>query len=94
LPPEGTLRLAALYEKSERPARALDLYTLLADGSDRQNAFAYELEAARLMQSLGLSAEARRMLQRAREDAPADEAVRAKVEEVAKSLEASVQSGS
>jgi tetratricopeptide (TPR) repeat protein len=94
LPPEGTLRLAALYEKSERPARALDLYTLLADGSDRQNAFAYELEAARLMQSLGLSAEARRMLQRAREDAPADETVRAKVEEIAKSLEASVQSGS
>jgi len=94
LPPEGTLRLAALYEKSERPARALDLYTLLADGSDRQNAFAYELEAARLMQSLGLSAEARRMLQRAREDAPADEAVRAKVEEIAKGLEASVQSGS
>lgn len=94
LPPEGTLRLALLYEKSERPARALDLYTLLADGSDRQNAFAYELEAARLMQKLGLSAEARRMLQRAREDAPADEAVRAKVEEIAKSLEASVQSGS
>jgi tetratricopeptide (TPR) repeat protein len=94
LPPEGTLRLAALYEKSERPARALDLYTLLADGSDRQNAFAYELEAARLMQSLGLTAEARRMLQRAREDAPADETMRAKVEEIAKALEASVQSGS
>jgi tetratricopeptide (TPR) repeat protein len=94
LPPEGTLRLAALYEKSDRPARALDLFTLLADGSDRQNAFAYELEAARLMQSLGLSAEARRMLQRAREDAPADEAARARIEELAKTLDASVQSGS
>lgn len=94
LPAEGMLRLASLYEKSERPARALDLYTLLADGSDRQNAFAYELEAARLMQSLGLSAEARRMLQRAREDAPADEAVRKRVEELAQTLETAVQSSS
>jgi tetratricopeptide (TPR) repeat protein len=93
LPVEGMLRLAALYEKSERPARALDLYTLLADGSDRHDAFAYELEAARLMQALGLSAEARRMLQRAREDAPADEAVRKRVEELAQTLEAAVQSG-
>jgi tetratricopeptide (TPR) repeat protein len=94
LPAEGTLRLAALYEKSDRPARALDLFTLLADGSDRQNAFAYELEAARLMQSLGLAAEARRMLQRAREDAPADEAVRARVEELARGLENTVQASS
>lgn len=94
LPAEGTLRLAALYEKSDRPARALDLFTLLADGSDRQNAFVYELEAARLMQSLGLSAEARRMIQRARENAPADEAARARVEELARGLENTVQSGS
>jgi tetratricopeptide (TPR) repeat protein len=94
LPAEGMLRLAGLYEKSERPARALDLYTLLADGSDRQNAFLYELEAARLMQALGLSAEARRMLQRARQDAPADEAVRKRVEELAQTLETAVQSGS
>jgi tetratricopeptide (TPR) repeat protein len=94
LPAEGMLRLAMLYEKSERPARALDLFTLLADGSERQNAFAYELEAARLMQSLGLSAEARRMLQRAREDAPADEAVKKRIEELATSLETAVQTGS
>jgi tetratricopeptide (TPR) repeat protein len=94
LPAEGMLRLAGLYEKSERPARALDLYTLLADGNDRQSAFLYELEAARLMQALGLSAEARRMLQRAREDAPADEAVRKRVEELAQSLETAVQTGS
>ena len=91
LPPEGALRLAALYEKSGRPARALDLYTVLADGSDRQNAFAYELEAARLMQKLDLRSEARRMLQRAREDAPHDPAVRARIEEVASALEAGAQ---
>ncbi|HKU39195.1 MAG TPA: tetratricopeptide repeat protein [Polyangiales bacterium] len=94
LPPEGTLRLAALYEKSERPARALDLFTLLANGSDQPNLFAYQLEAARLMQKLGLSAEARRMLQRAREAAPKDPAVQARVEELAQSLSGSVQSGS
>ena len=27
LPPDGTRRLAVLYERSGRPARALDLYT-------------------------------------------------------------------
>ncbi|HKP64637.1 MAG TPA: tetratricopeptide repeat protein [Polyangiales bacterium] len=94
LPPEGTLRLAALYEKSERPARALDLYTLLAGGSDLPNLFAYQMEAARLMQKLGLTAEARRMAARARETAPQDPAVQARLEELAQSLSASVQSGS
>jgi tetratricopeptide (TPR) repeat protein len=88
LPGEGVLRLAMLYEKSGRPARALDLYTLLANTPDRASAVTYALEATRLMQSLGLAAEARRMLQRAREDAPADEAVRQRLEELAKTLEA------
>ena len=94
LPPEGTIRLALLYEKSDRPARALDLYALLADGSDRTNAYAYRLESARLMQKLGLGSEARRAMQRARDEAPADEAVRAEVEKICKSLEAGVQPSS
>jgi hypothetical protein len=34
------------------------------------------------------------MLQRAREDAPVDDAARARVEELARSLETTVQSGS
>jgi tetratricopeptide (TPR) repeat protein len=94
LPPEGTLRLAMLYEKSERPARALDLYTLLAGGTDQPNLFAYQMEAARLMQKLGLTAEARRMLQRARESAPQEPAVQARLDELAQGLSAGVQSGS
>jgi tetratricopeptide (TPR) repeat protein len=94
LPPEGTLRLAMLYEKSDRPARALDLYTVLAGGSDQPNLFAYQIEAARLMQKLGLSAEAKRMLQRARENAPQDPAVQARLEELAAGPSESVQSGS
>jgi tetratricopeptide (TPR) repeat protein len=87
LPAEGTLRLALLYEKTDRPARALDLYSVLADGNDRVNAFAYRLEAARLMKKLGLEADARKAIQRARDEAPADEAVRARVEEICKTLE-------
>jgi tetratricopeptide (TPR) repeat protein len=67
LPPEGTLKLAQLYEQSDRAARALDLYSLLARGSDRPNLHLYCIEAARVMQQLGLGGEARRMLQRAAE---------------------------
>jgi tetratricopeptide (TPR) repeat protein len=71
LPPEGTLSLARLYEKRPDGAtRALDLYSILAQGSDRPNLPLYHLEAARLMKGLDLTVEARRMLQRARELAP------------------------
>lgn len=87
LPPEGTLALAALYEKSQRPARALDLLTVLAEGSDRANAWAYQLEAARLAKTLGHQADARRMLKRATELAPQDAAVRERIEQIRSSLE-------
>jgi tetratricopeptide (TPR) repeat protein len=80
LPPEGTRRLAVLYERSERPARALDLYMLLAEGSDLANLLDYQLDAARLMRKLGLDAEARRMLQRAAELAAADPELKARVD--------------
>ena len=54
LPPEGTLRLAALYERRPDGAvRALDLYSMLARGSDRPNLHLYHMEAARLMKTLG-----------------------------------------
>jgi tetratricopeptide (TPR) repeat protein len=89
LPPEGALRLAHLYESSGRDARALDLYSLLARGSDRTNLHQYHMEAARLMQKLGLSGDARRMLQRARELAPPDDGVRAKIAQALAELEAS-----
>jgi len=80
LPPEGAVRLAELYERSGRATRALDLYALLARGSDRPNLHVYHEQAARLMVSLGLSDEAHRMLLRARELAPDDAAVRGRIE--------------
>jgi len=86
LPPEGTRRLAALYESSGAPARALDLYSMLAAGSDRPNLHLYHLEAARLMAGLGLESDARRMLQRARELAPADEQVQANISQALEQL--------
>jgi tetratricopeptide (TPR) repeat protein len=87
LPPEGALRLARLYEKSGAAARALDLYSMLAAGSDRPNLHLYHLEAARLMKSLDLKGDARRMLQRARELAPQDEAIQLHITEALAQLE-------
>jgi tetratricopeptide (TPR) repeat protein len=86
LPPDGTRRLAALYEAEGATARALDLYSMLAAGSDRPNLHLYHLEAARLMTSLGLESEARRMLQRARELAPPDEAIQTRIAQALEQL--------
>jgi len=88
LPPEGTLRLARLYEKRpDGAARALDLYSILAQGSDQPNLPLYHLEAARLMKGLDLKVEARRMLQRARELAPSDAEVQTGISEALRDLE-------
>ena len=88
LPPEGTLRLAKLYERADAAARALDLVSLLAAGSDRPNLHVYHLEAARLMRGLGLTADARRMLQRARELVPDDESSQQRITQALDELEA------
>lgn len=78
-PPEPTLRLALLHEKSGNQARALDLYHLLAQGSDVLNHCTYYRQAARLMLALGHRTEARRMLQRAAEVAPDAPEIRAEI---------------
>ena len=70
LPPEGAVRLAQLHERAGNAARALDLYSMLARGSDRPNLHVYYEQAARLLTTLELPEEARRMLVRARELAP------------------------
>lgn len=80
LPPEGTTRLAALHEARGNRARALDLFSLLARGSDHANQLGYHIEAARLMADLGHVDAARRMLQRAHELAGDDTAARSEVE--------------
>lgn len=77
LPPEGAVPLAELHEKRGNRARALDLYNLLANGSDVANHFVYYRNAARLLRELDQPVEARRMLQRASELAPPDPELRA-----------------
>src|SRR4029078_13286380 len=72
LPPEGAVPLAELHEKRGNRARALDLYNLLANGSDVANHFAYYRNAARLLRELDQPVEARRMLQRCNSLAPPD----------------------
>jgi len=88
LPPEGALRLAELLERAGNRARALDLYSLLARGSDRANLHVYHEQAARLMRGLGLATEARRMLHRARELAPDDEATQTRITQALAELDA------
>jgi tetratricopeptide (TPR) repeat protein len=77
LPPEGAVPLAELHEKRGNRGRALDLYNLLANGSDVANHFSYYRNAARLLRELDQPGEARRMLQRASELAPQDPELRA-----------------
>jgi len=74
LPPEGGVRLAQLHERAGNLPRALDLYSLLARGSDRPNLHVYHEQAARLLSALGMPDDARRMLVRARELAPEGDA--------------------
>jgi tetratricopeptide (TPR) repeat protein len=80
LPPECALPLAELHEKTGNPTRALDLYNVLASGSDARNRYTYHRQAARLLRELGHAVDARRMLQRAAELAPPDPEIRAELE--------------
>jgi tetratricopeptide (TPR) repeat protein len=73
LPPETAVPLAQLHERAGQPQRAADLYTMLAQGSDRQNHFRYYGEAGRLLKEIGMGGEALRMLQRARELSPEED---------------------
>jgi tetratricopeptide (TPR) repeat protein len=64
--PAGTATtLAKLYESEGRLDRAADMYRALSEGSDRERHGLYHYEAGRLLLSLGLDDEARRMLTRA-----------------------------
>jgi tetratricopeptide (TPR) repeat protein len=76
LPPECAVKLAQLHEAAGNRSRALDLYRILAGGSDLPSLYLYHQEAARLMLALDLRTEAKRMLQRGLEVAPDDPAIR------------------
>lgn len=80
LPPELATKLAELHEARGNQARALDLYALLTQGSDRANRPAYLAQVARLLLALDRPAEARRALQKLVELAPAGSTERAEAE--------------
>jgi tetratricopeptide (TPR) repeat protein len=79
-PPVSAVALAGLYEKRGRLERAADLYRSLASGGDRANHLEYHRQAARVLEELGLLAEARRMLTRAAALAEGEADVLAEVE--------------
>jgi tetratricopeptide (TPR) repeat protein len=64
-PPTTATTLAKLYEAEGRLDRAADMYRALSQGSDKEHHALYHYEAGRLLQTLGLTDEARRMLTRA-----------------------------
>lgn len=64
-PVQTATTLAKLYEAGGRLDRAADMYRTLSEGSDRERHGLYHYEAGRLLSSLGLDDEARRMLTRA-----------------------------
>jgi tetratricopeptide (TPR) repeat protein len=81
LPPELATKLAELHERGGNKSRALDLYALLADGSDVVNRGSYLRQMGRLLAELSHTTEAKRALQRALELAPADSPQRAEIAE-------------
>jgi len=87
MPAEGTAKLAELHERAGRNARALDLYSLLAHGSDVPRLYHYHEQAARLLIAGQMLQEARRMLVRALELAPEDAAVKARIQESLRATE-------
>ena len=86
LPPEATMRLGQLHENNGNRPRAADLYSMLAEGSDKANHYVYHREAGRVLADLGLGSQARRMLQRAVELAPDDPAQREDLERLLSTL--------
>lgn len=87
LPPELAIKLAELHEQAGNPARALDLYALLTQGSDRAQHFVYHREMGRLLALVGQGAEARRAYQRALEVAPDDPELRASLQAAIEALQ-------
>jgi tetratricopeptide (TPR) repeat protein len=81
LPPELATKLAELHERGGNKGRALDMYALLAEGSDVANRMAYHRQVGRLLAELGRAPEAKRALQRALELAPEGSPARGDIEQ-------------
>lgn len=87
MPPDGIARLADLYERSGRAMRALDLYSLLAHGTDLPRLYHYHEQAARLLLGMDMPEDARRMLVRALELSPEEPEIRARLRAALQALE-------
>jgi Flp pilus assembly protein TadD len=81
LPPELATKLAELHERGGNKGRALDMYALLAEGSDVANRMGYHRQVGRLLAELGRAPEAKRAFQRALELAPEGSPVRGDIEQ-------------
>jgi tetratricopeptide (TPR) repeat protein len=64
-PASAAVPLAQMHEKAGNDARAADLYSALARGSNKASHFEYHVAAARCLERMGLEEEARRMATRA-----------------------------
>lgn len=84
LPPDTATALAKQHEADGNKARAADLYSALAHGSDRQNLYDHCFAAGRLLLELDQRSDAKRLLQQATEFARND-AEREAAETLAKS---------
>ncbi len=87
IPPGVVVPLAQLHEKHGNLARAADLFTTLTRGADRENHAFYHREAGRLLKTLGLRQEARRMLTRASALADKSSEISRDVEDILAELE-------
>ncbi len=86
-PPSAALPLAELHEKQGNHARAADLYSSLARGTDKAGHLAYHRAAARALTKLDLIDEARRMLMRAAALAEGDAVMEKAIEEEIEALD-------
>lgn len=81
LPPELATKLAELHERGGNKGRALDMFALLAEGSDVANRMTYHRQVGRLLTELGRAPEAKRALLRALELAPEGSPARGDIEQ-------------
>lgn len=87
LPGQVAVPLAQLHEERGNLARAADLYSTLARGSEKANHAVYHREAGRLLKELGLRQEARRMLTRASALADKSSEISRDIEDILADLE-------
>ena len=87
LAPSIAIPLAEMHETNGNLARAADLYSTLARGSDKANHAEYHRHAGRILMALGLRQEARKMLARASALADQSSEISHEIEDILAELE-------